>query len=299
MQLELRLAVAVALTAPLVAIAMAGPLHFSGWEWAGLALSTPVVFWSGPDFHCVAFRSLRHGTATMDTLASVGTLAAWLWSTVVLDKTGAVTDGRMRVAGVVPGEGVSAAELVRLAGAAEAGSDHPIARAIAERAREELGELPAVESFRSRTGLGVEAVVEGRAVVFGRPSLLSEWGLELGTGADVTIEASDRTLVSGDLRAAVDAIRLSRRATGLGSAAEGVALGALGDSEGATTAFGTGIALLEETGQWREAADACTSWGRYLRSLGRSEEAVAAFDRAAALAGRVRRASSQLLTWTD
>jgi Cu+-exporting ATPase len=100
-------------------------------------------------------------------------------TTAVLDKTGTVTEGRMRLAGTVPAWGVERAELLRLAGAAEDASEHPIARAIADRAHEELGALPRVESFRNRAGLGVEAVVDGHAVVVGRPSLLGEWGIEL------------------------------------------------------------------------------------------------------------------------
>jgi Cu+-exporting ATPase len=82
--LRRRLAVAVALTVPLVLIAMVPPLQFTGWEWVALALATPVVFWSGLGFHRVALRSARHLAATMDTLISMGTLAAWGWSTVVL-----------------------------------------------------------------------------------------------------------------------------------------------------------------------------------------------------------------------
>jgi Cu+-exporting ATPase len=100
-------------------------------------------------------------------------------TTVVLDKTGTVTEGAMRVADVVSADGVGREELLRLAGSAEDGSEHPIARAIAERAREELGALLPAESFKNRAGLGVEALVDGRAVVVGRPSLLSEWGLEV------------------------------------------------------------------------------------------------------------------------
>jgi P-type Cu+ transporter len=99
-------------------------------------------------------------------------------TTIVLDKTGTVTEGMMRLADVVPLNGARRREVLRLAGAAEDASEHPIARAIADRAREELGTLPAVESFTSRTGLGVEAVVEGHAVLVGRPSFLAEWGLE-------------------------------------------------------------------------------------------------------------------------
>jgi Cu+-exporting ATPase len=79
-----RLVVAVALTAPLTALAMASPLQFTDWEWAALALATPVVWWCGWPFHRAAAVNARHLTATMDTLISIGTLAAWTWSTVVL-----------------------------------------------------------------------------------------------------------------------------------------------------------------------------------------------------------------------
>jgi P-type Cu+ transporter len=82
--LRRRLAVAVSLTAPLALIAMVPPLQFSGWEWVAFALATPVVFWSGIGFHRAALQSARHLAATMDTLISMGTLAAWLWSAVVL-----------------------------------------------------------------------------------------------------------------------------------------------------------------------------------------------------------------------
>ena len=79
-----RLLVAAALTAPLVVLAMVMPLRFEGWEWVALALATPVVFWSGFDFHRAAVLNARHGAATMDTLISIGTLAAWGWSVVAL-----------------------------------------------------------------------------------------------------------------------------------------------------------------------------------------------------------------------
>jgi Cu+-exporting ATPase len=82
--LQRRLAVALALTVPVALLAMVSPLQFSGWEWVALALSTPVVFYSGIGFHRAALKSARHTAATMDTLISMGTLAAWLWSTVVL-----------------------------------------------------------------------------------------------------------------------------------------------------------------------------------------------------------------------
>jgi Cu+-exporting ATPase len=548
-----RLVVATVLTAPVALLAMVPALEFSGWEWAALALSTPVVFWSGAGFHRAALQASRHVAATMDTLISIGTLAAWLWSTVVvvgrldadtyfevaavittlvllgrylearakrrsgeairtllelgakearvlrdgrevaipiegvavgdllvvrpgekiptdgevvegesaidqslltgesvpvdvepgsqvvgativtygrlvvratklgsdttlaqiarlveaaqarkapvqrladrvsavfvplvigialatlvgwlisgasaeeaftaavavliiacpcalglatptalmvgtgrgaqlgilikgpevleqtrrigtivLDKTGTVTEGNMELVEVRPLDGATRSDVLRLAGAVEAASEHPIARAIADAARRELGELPAVTGFRSRAGVGVQGTVEGRAVEVGRsngvvtvswdgqpratlvlldtvkptsadaiaelkglgltPVLLTgdgaetaarvarevgigevraevypedkvseivrlqaagqvvamvgdgvndapalaqaDLGLAIGTGTDVAIEASDLTLVSGDLRAAADAIRLARR----------------------------------------------------------------------------------------
>ena len=76
--LRRRLAVAVALTVPLALIAMVPALQFTGWEWVALVLATPVVFWSGSGFHRAALQSARHLAATMDTLISMGTLAAWL-----------------------------------------------------------------------------------------------------------------------------------------------------------------------------------------------------------------------------
>ena len=82
--LGLRLVVAGALSLPLLLLSMIGPLQVDGWHWVALALSTPVVFFSGLQFHRGAARSLRHGTATMDTLISLGTLAAWTWSLVAL-----------------------------------------------------------------------------------------------------------------------------------------------------------------------------------------------------------------------
>jgi len=82
--LERRLAVAVALTVPTALLAMVPAFEFGGWEWVALVLSTPVVLWSGLDFHRAALNAARHRSASMDTLISIGTLAAWGWSTVVL-----------------------------------------------------------------------------------------------------------------------------------------------------------------------------------------------------------------------
>ncbi len=95
--------------------------------------------------------------------------------TVVLDKTGTVTTGHMALVDVVPAAGVVESELLRLAGALEAGSEHPIARAIAAGAVERTGPLPAVEGFANREGLGVQGQIDGHAVLVGRPRLLEQW----------------------------------------------------------------------------------------------------------------------------
>ncbi|MDF2754107.1 MAG: heavy metal translocating P-type ATPase [Gaiellaceae bacterium] len=231
-------------------------------------------------------------------------------STIVLDKTGTVTEGKMELVDVVPLNGAVRADVLRLAGAVEAASEHPIAQAIATAARAELGQLSPVEGFVNRPGFGVVGHVNGRQVEVGRGddgAIIARWdgepratlvvrdtakptsaeavrelkelgltpvlltgdarvtaeriaaevgiervvadvypadkvaevrrlqtagevvamvgdgvndapalaqadlGVAIGAGTDVAIEASDVTLVSGDLRAAADAIRLSRR----------------------------------------------------------------------------------------
>ena len=82
--LRRRLVVAAVAGVPVVAVSMLPPLRFDGWRWAALAASALVVFGSGWSFHRAAIRNLRHRAATMDTLVSLGTTAAWVWSTVVL-----------------------------------------------------------------------------------------------------------------------------------------------------------------------------------------------------------------------
>jgi Cu+-exporting ATPase len=230
-------------------------------------------------------------------------------TTIVLDKTGTVTEGRLELVDVLAANGATRADVLRLAGAVEDASEHPVGRAIAAAARAETGTLPAVEDFESLPGVGVVGRVEGHRVEVGRgeggiavawdgepralllvadtvkptspeavrelrelgltPVLLTgdreetaravaaevgidrvlaevdpadkadevrrlqdegevvamvgdgvndapalaqaDLGIAVGTGADVAVEAGDLTLVSGDLRAAADAIRLSRR----------------------------------------------------------------------------------------
>ena len=99
--------------------------------------------------------------------------------TVVLDKTGTVTSGEMSVVAVHPAPGADEAEVLRLAGAIEDASEHPIATAIAARAKQEFTLLPAVHEFASSAGLGVQGVVGDRAVVVGRASFLADWAMHL------------------------------------------------------------------------------------------------------------------------
>jgi Cu+-exporting ATPase len=99
-------------------------------------------------------------------------------STIVLDKTGTITEGRMRLVDTLP-IGTGREELLRLAGTAESASEHPLAQAIAAAAPE----LEPVAQFRNHAGLGVEALVDGRAVLVGRPFFLAERGIELADEA--------------------------------------------------------------------------------------------------------------------
>jgi Cu+-exporting ATPase len=96
--------------------------------------------------------------------------------TVVLDKTGTVTTGRMSLVDVHPADGVATAEVLRLAGAVEHASEHPIGRAIATAAGERVGTLPSVGEFRALGGIGVTGVVEGRTVLVGRWDSLGQAG---------------------------------------------------------------------------------------------------------------------------
>ncbi|MEO6205915.1 MAG: heavy metal translocating P-type ATPase, partial [Mycobacteriales bacterium] len=124
--------------------------------------------------------------------------------TVVLDKTGTVTTGVMALHDVVGDRSA-----LRLIGALEDASEHPIARAIAAGARAEHGDLPDVEDFTNHAGLGVQGVVEGHAVVAGRPSLLAEWSLHLPAdlaAAKDAAEAQGRTAVVGAIDGQVVAV---------------------------------------------------------------------------------------------
>ncbi|MFI2486169.1 heavy metal translocating P-type ATPase [Promicromonospora kroppenstedtii] len=119
--------------------------------------------------------------------------------TVVLDKTGTVTTGKMALLEAVPADGTTRTELLRLAGALEDASEHPVAQAVATGATQEVGSLPAVESFESVQGLGVQGVVDGHAVVVGRESLLADWSQYLPADlveAKAHAEGAGRTVVA-------------------------------------------------------------------------------------------------------
>jgi Cu+-exporting ATPase len=119
--------------------------------------------------------------------------------TVVLDKTGTVTTGRMTLLEVVAAPGEDREQVLRLAGALEDASEHPIAQAIARDATERVGTLPPVEDFTNVEGLGVQGVVDGHAVLVGRTRLLAEWSQPLGPDlerAKAAAEAEGRTAVA-------------------------------------------------------------------------------------------------------
>ncbi len=111
--------------------------------------------------------------------------------TIVLDKTGTITAGRMSLADVIVGEGIDRGDAVRLVGALEDASEHPIAQAIAKAARSEHDALPSVEDFRNHEGLGVEGVVDGHALIVGRPSLLEQWAMPLTAELDAARRAAE------------------------------------------------------------------------------------------------------------
>jgi len=119
--------------------------------------------------------------------------------TVIVDKTGTVTTGVMTLDDVIAADGERTDEVLRIAGAVESPSEHPIARAIAAAARSKLGELPVTTSFENLRGLGVRGTVDGRAALVGRLRLFTEHGHEVP--ADVAdaaqrAESDGRTVVA-------------------------------------------------------------------------------------------------------
>ncbi|MGW7270445.1 heavy metal translocating P-type ATPase [Streptomyces sp. NPDC054864] len=131
--------------------------------------------------------------------------------TIVLDKTGTVTTGKMTLLATHVADGTTEAEVLRVAGALEHSSEHPIAQAVAKGAADAVGALPAPEDFANVAGLGVQGIVEGHAVLVGRAALLKEWSIGLPVElerAKAEAEAAGRTAIAvawdGEARAVLE-----------------------------------------------------------------------------------------------
>jgi Cu+-exporting ATPase len=148
-----------------------------------LGLATPMSIMVGTG------RGARSGVLVRDA-AALEQLATV--DTVVLDKTGTITEGRPRVTAVVPAAGFDEATVLRLAAAVEAGSEHPLASAIVTATRERRLPVAATTGFRAEVGLGVTGTVEGRRVALGNLALLTREGIaagDLSQRADALAEA--------------------------------------------------------------------------------------------------------------
>ncbi|WIY77866.1 heavy metal translocating P-type ATPase [Streptomyces anulatus] len=131
--------------------------------------------------------------------------------TIVLDKTGTVTTGRMTLQTTHTTHTTTTTEVLRLAGALENASEHPIAQAVAAAATDATGPLPTPEDFQNIPGLGVQGIVEGHAVLVGREQLLAEWEIRLPAHlaeAKKAAEAAGRTAITvawdGEARAVLE-----------------------------------------------------------------------------------------------
>jgi cation-transporting P-type ATPase A/B/Cu+-exporting ATPase len=172
-------------------------LTFVGWMWAdgstqhavsaglavliiacpcalGLATPTALLVASGRGAQLGVFLK---GHQALETAREI--------DTVVLDKTGTLTTGRMAVADMQPAEEISTAELLRLAGAVESASEHIAATAITERAMLELDDLPVVTDFASVTGLGARGLVQGHDVLVGSARLLAQHRIDVPADLDM------------------------------------------------------------------------------------------------------------------
>ncbi|MGI8593663.1 MAG: heavy metal translocating P-type ATPase [Solirubrobacteraceae bacterium] len=109
--LRRRLLLSAALSLPVLALAMIGPLQFDNWQWLSLQLATPVVLWGAWPFHRAAWANLKHGSATMDTLISGGVLAAWGWSVVALFFLSAGDPGMRMSFELIPERGAGTDEI--------------------------------------------------------------------------------------------------------------------------------------------------------------------------------------------
>ena len=176
--------------------------------------------------------------------------------TVVLDKTGTITTGQMSLIAVLPAEGESEDEALRLAGAVEHASQHPIARAVARAAAERTGPLASVDDFAALDGVGVQGSVSGLEVLVGRPALLAERGLRIPdqlTEAVAEAAAAGRTAVlvgwSGTARAVLvvaDTVKPTSAQAVADLKALGLSLVLLtGDGEGAARAVAAQVGIDE------------------------------------------------------
>jgi P-type Cu+ transporter len=171
--------------------------------------------------------------------------------TLVVDKTGTLTEGKPKLVDVIPAPGFDEAVLLRLAGALEQASEHPIAAAVTRGALERDGALPKVEQFESITGGGVRGRVEGREVTIGSATLLDAFGVklaELGERAE-ELRKTGRTVVfvavdgaAAGLLGVMDPIKATTREALAALANEGVRVVMLtGDTK--TTARGVAAEL--------------------------------------------------------
>ncbi|AQS71015.1 cation-translocating P-type ATPase [Streptomyces pactum] len=131
--------------------------------------------------------------------------------TIVLDKTGTVTTGRMTLLAVHTTDETDDTEVLRLAGALEHASEHPIAQAVAAGAADRIGTLPVPEDFSNVPGLGVQGIVDGHSVLVGREQLLAEWAMALPADlarARAEAETAGRTAITvawdGEARAVLE-----------------------------------------------------------------------------------------------
>ncbi|WP_443208961.1 heavy metal translocating P-type ATPase [Rhodococcus rhodochrous] len=153
-----------------------------------LGLATPTALMVGTG-RGAQLGILINGPEVLESTRSV--------DTVVLDKTGTVTTGRMTLREVVADDGENADDVLRYAGALESASEHPIARAVSDAAADRFGGLPEVEDFTNVEGLGVQGVlVDGdtsRAVLVGRPKLLADWSQHLSEKLQQAFEQAQKS----------------------------------------------------------------------------------------------------------
>ncbi|MGA0567234.1 heavy metal translocating P-type ATPase [Rathayibacter sp. KR2-224] len=167
--------VAAALTAAVAVLVVACP--------CALGLATPTALMVGTG-RGAQLGILIKGPEALESTRRV--------DTVVLDKTGTVTTGRMALEGVNAASGVDRAEVLRYAGALEDASEHPIGHAIVTAARNQFGQLPTADDFVGVPGKGVQGVVDGRAVLVGRVSLLADWAVPLSAELEDAKAAAER-----------------------------------------------------------------------------------------------------------